>query len=190
MGINTTAMLTLTFVLVCVTTLGHAQTIGFGGCSKKVTVKENFDVERYMGTWIEYGSIPSWFQRGLKCVSATYKLKDNGKVEVYNKGIKVRDGSEQSIKGEAKVVGPETAKLGVKFSDFQPKTDPYWIIDTDYDGYTFIWSCLSLGVAHAEFAWILTREPNPDPATISKIMDLGKSMGISVDKIKIMAQDC
>merc|ERR1711988_1172311 len=188
MGIIRLAMLSAALVLVAFTGLSHAQTIGFGGCSKKVTVKENFDLKRYLGTWHEYGSIPSWFQLGLKCVSATYDLKDNGKIGVYNRGIKA-DGSESGIKGEAEVVGPETAKLGVRFSDFQPVPGPYWIIDTDYDNYTFIYSCTSLGLAHAEFAWILTRGTNPDPATIAKIMELGNSMGISVDKIKVTAQD-
>merc|ERR1712004_559335 len=89
--ITNISMLSSAVVILCVAGLGHAQTIGFGGCSKKVTVKENFDIVKYMGTWYEYGSIPNTFQSGLKCVSATYTLKDNGMVTVYNKGIKAKD---------------------------------------------------------------------------------------------------
>merc|ERR1712004_682079 len=159
MGTITNTMLSLAIVFMCVAGLGQAQTIGFGGCSKKVTVKENFDIVKYMGTWYEYGSIPNTFQSGLKCVSATYTLKD-------------KDASVEDITGEAKIVGPEPAKLGVRFFSLQP-FGPYWVVDTDYDDYTFIWSCSSVGVAHAEFAWILTRATNPDPAVIAKIMDLG-----------------
>merc|ERR1712012_604596 len=181
-------MLSLAVVLLCVAGLGQSQTIGFGGCSRKGTVKENFDIVKYMGTWYEYGSIPNTFQSGLKCVSATYTLKDNGMVEVYNKGIK-KDGSVDDITGEAKIVGPEDAKLGVRFFSLQP-FGPYWVVDTDYDDYTFIWSCSSVGVAHAEFAWIMARAVNPDPAVIAKIMDLGVSMGIAVDKIKVTDQSC
>lgn len=62
--------------------------------------------------------------------------------------------------------------LGVKFSSFQPVWGDYNVIDTDYDNYTFIYSCFSAGwgLIQQEYYWILTREPLS--ADSSKLADI------------------
>merc|ERR1711978_651576 len=36
----------------------------------------------------------------------------------------------------------------------------YWVLETDYDSYTVIYSCVEILALRNEFAWVLTREPN------------------------------
>ena len=52
-----------------------------------VTVKE-VDIDKYLGTWYEIARLPNSFEKDMKCVTATYSMKDNGKIKVLNKGFK------------------------------------------------------------------------------------------------------
>ena len=43
-----------------------------------VTVVNNFDAKRYLGTWYEIARFDHRFERGLEKVTATYSLRDDG----------------------------------------------------------------------------------------------------------------
>ena len=59
---------------------------------------------------------------------------------------------------------------------------PYWVIETDYDNYSLVYSCGPLlGVAHVEFAWILSRWPQLDPPTVDHLRNLLKDGGVNVE---------
>nr|EKW6673077.1 lipocalin family protein [Klebsiella pneumoniae] len=45
---------------------------------KGVTVVNNFDAKRYLGTWYEIARFDHRFERGLDKVTATYSLRDDG----------------------------------------------------------------------------------------------------------------
>ncbi len=51
-----------------------------------VTVVNNFDAKRYLGTWYEIARFDHRFERGLEKVTATYSLRDDGGLNVINKG--------------------------------------------------------------------------------------------------------
>jgi lipocalin len=74
------------------------------------------DLTKYAGRWYEIARLPNSFQR--KCageVTANYRLKPNGKVEVINR-CRQADGTYTTAKGTAKVVDKVTnAKLKVTF---------------------------------------------------------------------------
>lgn len=53
---------------------------------KGVTVVNNFDAKRYLGTWYEIARLDHRFERGLEQVTATYSLRDDGGINVINKG--------------------------------------------------------------------------------------------------------
>ena len=61
--------------------------MGLFSCSKTPleTVTE-LDLEKYQGTWYEIARLPNSFEKNLSCVSATYSVKENGKIKVLNKG--------------------------------------------------------------------------------------------------------
>ena len=55
----------------------------------ELSTASQVNLEKYAGTWYEIARLPNRFEKGLECVTATYTLKDNGKIEVINKGHKV-----------------------------------------------------------------------------------------------------
>ena len=53
----------------------------------KTTVKE-LDLNRYLGKWYEIARFPHSFEKNLVGVTATYRLKEDGMIEVLNEGFK------------------------------------------------------------------------------------------------------
>ena len=51
-----------------------------------LSVAENIDLNRYTGTWYEIARLPNYFERKLKCITATYTLREDGRINVLNKG--------------------------------------------------------------------------------------------------------
>ena len=95
--------------------------------SKPLEVVPFVDINRYLGTWYEIATIPARFQKNCVAVTATYGLRDDGKISVINKCREgTLDGKLKSIKGKAWVVDKKTnAKLKVQF--FWPFSGDYWI---------------------------------------------------------------
>ena len=71
--------------------------------SRRMPPVENFDVERYMGTWYEIARLPQWFENNLSDVKAEYTLLENGTVKVVNTGV--RDGEVKRAEGVARFKG-------------------------------------------------------------------------------------
>ena len=67
---------------------------------RSVSVVENFDVERYMGTWYEIARLPQWFERNMYNVEAEYTLQPDGTVKIKNTGV--RDGQVKVSEGVAR----------------------------------------------------------------------------------------
>lgn len=70
--------------------------------TRKIPSIKNFDSEKFLGQWYEIARLDHSFERGLKDVTTTYSLNDDGKIKVLNQGIKV-DGSSTSTEGKAYV---------------------------------------------------------------------------------------
>lgn len=66
-----------------------------------VTVVNNFDAKRYLGTWYEIARFDHRFERGLEKVTATYSLRDDGGLNVINKGYNPDRGMWQQSEGKA-----------------------------------------------------------------------------------------
>lgn len=54
--------------------------------SRGVIVVNNFDVKRYFGIWYEIVRFDYRFERGLEKVIVIYSLRDDGGLNVINKG--------------------------------------------------------------------------------------------------------
>ena len=60
--------------------------VSFGKCPAISTIHD-LDISKYQGRWYEIQRDKSMiFELGLDCVTATYGLKDDGLVSVYNRG--------------------------------------------------------------------------------------------------------
>lgn len=120
---------------------------------KGVTVVNNFDAKRYLGTWYEIARLDHRFERGLEQVTATYSLRDDGGINVINKGYnRIGEcGKKQKAKRILPVVQTAPRSRSLFFGPF-------------YGGYNVI--ALDREYRHAlvcgpdrDYLWILSRTP-------------------------------
>jgi apolipoprotein D and lipocalin family protein len=143
------------------------------------------DLKRYKGTWYEIARLPNFFERKLKCTSATYTLRNDGKIIVLNKGNYITDPQKtNSAKGVAWIPDKKSpAKLKVQF--FWPFSGDYWIMDLDKD-YRYV----LVGDPSHKYLWILCREKKMDETTYSMLLQKAIDNGYDVKSIIKVEQDC
>ncbi|CAL8290581.1 unnamed protein product [Merluccius merluccius] len=159
----------------------RAQVLVAGKCPRPAVVKF-FDASMYQGKWYEIQKLPVLFQQG-ECATATYSQKKPGEnVEVLNKEL-LPDGSIYSVVGSAMATNSsEPAKMEVYYSPTSLPS-PYWVLSTDYWGHALVFGCIDYGLFHAQFAWILSRQPILLKKTLKDLQDLLASAGVNVDKM-------
>lgn len=94
------------------------------------------DLDRYLGTWFEVGSVKQFFSIGLVNTKAQYSLNPDGSVRVENSGnYFVNNGPQSSIVGSALPVDATNNRLNVRFFGPPSAAPPgnYWIVDLDPD---------------------------------------------------------
>ncbi len=142
------------------------------------------DLKRYAGKWFEIARYPNKFQE--KCAgntTATYTIKNNGKLEVLNECLK-KNGVTDKAKGDAKIIDKNTnAKLEVRFApaflSFIPAVwGDYWIIDLD-DEYKYA----AVGDPERKYLWILSRTPELDDTTYQNILRRVEKLGFNPGKL-------
>ena len=139
------------------------------------TIKE-FDLQRYLGTWYEIARFDHRFERGLEGVTATYSLRDDGKIKVLNQGYKGSlDGKHDVAVGKAKTTD-EPGRLKVSF---------FWIFYADYlimeldENYQ--WALI--GSNSDKYLWILSRTPQLDEKTKNHILEKARERGYDTSKL-------
>lgn len=145
-------------------------------------VVPSVDLERYSGVWYEIARLPNKFQK--KCfgdVTATYSLKSERRLKVVNQCRK-ENGKLTKATGEARLAsdkGPNS-RLKVRFApsflSFLPFVwGDYQIIELAPD-----YSYAIVGEPKRKYLWILSRSPEMDEATFTKLKDAAASQGFDV----------
>lgn len=143
---------------------------------KNIEPVENFKLASYLGTWYEIARLDHRFERGLEQISATYSLREDGGVKVFNKGYKTQDKVWSEAEGKAYFVeSPDKGFLKVSF--FGPFYGSYIVIDTDYGTYTMI------SGPDLSYLWILSRTPKLDEVTLSRLVKKAKALGFDTSKL-------
>ena len=120
------------------------------------------DLARYAGQWHEVAKYPNRFQ--AQCVSdttATYALRDDGKVSVVNR-CRTRDGYDE-VSGVARRVDGRTDRLQVSFLPAALRWLPigwgdYWVIELAPD-----YRYAVVGEPSRQYLWVLSRTPELSP---------------------------
>ena len=148
-------------------------------------VVDDVDLNKYTGTWYEIARLPNRFEKGLKCITATYELREDGKITVINRGYQIEDPTEfEEAKGWAKVPNKEQpGKLKVTF--FWPFFGKYWILDLDSD-----YQYALVGSPSRKYLWILSRKKKMDQEIYQNLIEKAKSMGFDTSKMIRPDQDC
>ncbi|XP_073991428.1 apolipoprotein D-like [Rhodnius prolixus] len=130
-----------------------------GSCPDLKTV-DNFDQTRYMGKWYEAERYFSLFEFGGKCINSNY-TDGIDSINIISKQTSTLTGIHSTIEGEVqKTPNGFLSKMNLKYP-YLPMDAPYWILDTDYDNYSVVWSCSNFGLFSTRNAWILTRARFP-----------------------------
>lgn len=152
-----------------------------GGCVSLpdgVHPVRGFDLSRYLGHWYEIARLDHSFERGLTHVTADYRLRDDGRVRVVNRGYNPEEGRWETAEGVAEFVGPpDVGRLKVSF--FGPFYGAYTIIALDKAHYDTALVC----GPDRSYLWILARQPRLDPAVYQALVARARALGFPVEEL-------
>lgn len=139
-----------------------------------------FDLKRYMGDWYEIARYDHPFERGLMEVRASYRLRDDGRIEVHNSGTDLHRERRKTVRGRARTTA-QTGRLQVSF---------FWFFYSDYNvmelGEAYEWALV--GSRSAKYLWILSRTPRLPTRTLNHILRLAERRGYKSDGLIFVDQ--
>ncbi|MDT8409991.1 MAG: lipocalin family protein [Wenzhouxiangellaceae bacterium] len=151
---------------------------------EKLELVDTVDLERYQGRWFEIARLPNRFQNSCDGnVSADYRLKQDGRIEVVNR-CRSEHGGFNEVIGEARRPSPEDpARLEVRFA-------PRWLswlplVWGDYqimalsDDYQ--WAMV--GAPSRKYLWILARRPSLPETRIEALLAEAERQGFDTDEL-------
>jgi lipocalin len=139
---------------------------------------ESFTLDKYLGTWYEIARLPNRFEKDLVGVTATYKMRDDGKVAVINQGFKnTLDGKLKKATGKARIPDPTKAKLEVSF--FWIFYSDYYILELDTVDYQYA----MVGSSSDNYLWILSRTPQLDKEIYDRLVHDASKRGYDTDQL-------
>ena len=131
------------------------------------------DLKRYLGHWYEIARFDHPFERGIYYSMARYTMREDGKIDVLNTGIK--DGRAE----EATAIAKTTDVPGLlRVSFFGPFFSDYRImmIDSDYQ-YALV------GGSNEKYLWILSRTPQLDEEVKASILNEADRRGYDINRL-------
>ena len=142
------------------------------------TTVKTLDLNRYLGTWYEIARFPHSFEKNLVGVTATYSLRDDGKIKVLNEGYKkTLDGERSKAVGKAKIPDKnEPGKLKVSF--FWIFYANYFVLELD-SNYQYV----MIGSSSDKYFWILSRTPQMDSTTYEMLLEKARKRGYDLSKL-------
>jgi len=157
--------------------------VGCTGMPEGIETVEDFELERYLGTWYEIARLDHRFERGLSNVTANYSMKEDGGVRVLNRGRNA-DGEWEEAEGKAYFVDrPDAGRLKVSF--FGPFYGGYNIVELDKVDYGY---ALVVG-PNRDYLWILARQPDLDAATLQRLVAAARELDFPVDDLIYVEHD-
>ena len=152
-----------------------------GGCNQIPNGLEAvtpFDVQRYKGQWYEVMRLDNRFERGLSHVTATYDLRNDGTISVFNRGFNSAKCEWEEARGVAVFRGKKTVgSLSVSF--FWPFSAGYHVIGLDLKNYHF---ALVSGSSR-NYLWILSREPVLAAGIRQKLIEEARKLEFPVSEL-------
>jgi apolipoprotein D and lipocalin family protein len=137
-----------------------------------------FQAERYLGRWYEIARLDHSFERGMSRVTAEYRKRDDGGLEVINRGWLADSKAWKEATGKAFFVdGPDKGYLKVSF--FGPFYGSYVVFELDAKDYRY---ALVSG-PDRPYLWLLARSPTLDAATRDRLVARAAAAGFDTSKL-------
>ncbi len=151
--------------------------------SKKVQVIQNFDSEKYLGTWYEVARFDFKHEKNLKNVTANYSKREDGKIKVMNKGFNYINNEWEEATGKAKFAASEQ-EAALKVSFFGPFYAEYNVVMMEPDYKT----ALVFG-ENTDYIWMLSREKTIPESIKQKYLDFAEKNGYDIKRFVWTEQD-
>ncbi|MDE6322233.1 MAG: lipocalin family protein [Muribaculaceae bacterium] len=137
------------------------------------SVITDFNLNRFLGDWHEVARFDHRFERGMQQTMARYALRPDGKVDVFNSGVK--NGESHQARGKAKTT--DTPGL-LRVSFWGPFYSDYRImlVDEDYQ-YALV------GAGSDKYLWILSRSPQITAEIKALLLAEAQKRGYDTDQL-------
>ncbi|AIM38250.1 membrane protein [Sphingobacterium sp. ML3W] len=168
-----------TVLLISISTLFFSCT----SIPKSATAIQNFDVNRYLGTWYEIARFDFRFEKDLDNTSAQYSLNEKGNVVVLNSGYNFKKNEWKKADGLAKFRGDKTIGA-LKVSFFGPFYSGYNVIALDDDYHYAL-----IAGKNLDYLWILSRNKTIPEEVKSNFLDIATQIGYDTKKLLWIKHD-
>jgi apolipoprotein D and lipocalin family protein len=136
-----------------------------------------FDLDKYLGKWYEICRLDFYWEKGLSQVTAEYSKKQDGTIEVKNRGFADKKKKWQQSIGKAKPVG-ESGKGALKVSFFGPFYSAYNVVKIDpLYKYALVFG------RNSDYMWILSREKTIPDAIKVDYLNYALRSGYDISKL-------
>lgn len=142
-------------------------------------IDRRVDLERFMGDWYVVASIPLFIEADAHDAVESYRLTPDGVIETtYTFRDGSFDGPLRRFEPNARVEDPATnATWGMQF--IWPFRATYLIVDLDEDYRHTI-----IGVPSRRWVWLMSREPQVDPAEYARMVSVVSAAGYDVSRLR------
>jgi len=161
-----------------VTILLVAFLTGCTGMPKTIQPVSDFELSRYLGRWYEIARLDHSFETGMVRVTATYSLRDDGGIDVLNRGFSTLDRRWQEALGKAYFVN-ESDEGYLKVSFFGPFYGAYVIFELEKLEYQYAF----ISGPNHDYLWLLSRTPTVAPEIIEKFVTMSKARGFDTSQL-------
>ena len=143
------------------------------------SVVKELDLNRFVGSWYEVARFDHFFERGMSYTKANYVIREDGRIDVINTGIK--DGKPKTAKGKAKRTDiPSLFRVsffGPFYSDYR-----VMLLDADY-------RYMLIGSGSDNYLWILSRTPHLSEEAKTTILSEARRRGYDIEKLIWVKQE-
>lgn len=170
-------------ILIVLLSLGLLNSLS--SCSsmpEKAQPVNQFDINRYLGTWYEIARFDYLFEKDLDNAMAQYSLNSDGTVNVVNSGYNFKKKKWVSVNGTAKFRGEKnTAALKVSF--FGPFYAGYNVVALEDYKYALV------AGKNLYYLWILSREKSIPENIKQHFITKAQEIGYDTSKLIWVQQD-
>ena len=154
------------------------------GLPEGVTPVQNFEPDRYLGTWYEIARLDHSFERGMSHVTAEYALRDDGGIRVINRGYDTDADAWKEAEGKAYFVeGRDQGHLKVSF--FGPFYGSYAVFELDQAAYQYAFVAGNT----TDYLWLLSRTPMVSDALLQRFVEKAGKLGFPTGELILVKHD-
>ena len=154
------------------------------GIPEGIEPVDNFQINKYLGTWYEIARLDHSFERGLSNVTAQYSLRRDGGIDVVNRGFSPENQEWQVAEGKAYFVNTSDSGY-LKVSFFGPFYGSYVIFELDEPGYQYSY----VTGYNRDYLWLLARSPQVSDKILEDFFSTAETKGFDIGELILVKQE-